>query len=286
MYRAKDLGGNGFQFFATDMSDPIRWSLTIENALRRAVEQNSITLDYQPQFDLRSGDLIGLEALARWHHGLDKTPPDIFVKVAEETGLIHRMGDHILQMACQQAAHWQQEGFSNLRVSVNISPLQLKQSDFIDRLQQIAREAGTPPKLIELEIAESTLMENASLMESLINMLSVCGFRIAIDDYGTGYSSLSYIKRLAIDRIKIDNSFIKDLPEAANDAAICSAIITMAHNLNLQVIAKGVETDEQMDYLRKVHCDEIQGYIFSHPVGAQEISEMIHQGYWHISHHE
>ena len=284
MYRAKDLGGNGFQFFAADMSDPVRWSLTIENALRRAIEQKTITLEYQPQFDLRSGDIIGLEALARWqHHGLEETPPEIFIKVAEETGLIHRMGDQILEMACRQAAHWQQEGFKHLKVSVNISLLQLKQSDFADRLQKIVRESGVALDLIELEITESTLMENAGFMESLINMLSVQGFRIAIDDFGTGYSSLSYLKRLAIDRIKIDSSFIRDLPNAANDAAICNAIISMAHNLNLNVIAEGVETDEQMEYLRKMRCDEIQGYVFSHPVGPQQITEMIHQGYWHLS---
>lgn len=284
MYRAKDLGGNGFQFFASDMSDPVRWSLTIENGLRRAIEQKTITLEYQPQFDLRSGDIIGLEALARWqHHGLEETPPDIFIKVAEETGLIHRMGDQIMEMACRQAARWQQEGFEGLKVSVNISLLQLKQSDFADRLKSIVKASGVAQELIELEITESTLMENAGFMESLINMLSVQGFRIAIDDFGTGYSSLSYLKRLAIDRIKIDSSFIKELPDAANDAAICSAIISMAHNLNLSVIAEGVETDEQMEYLRKVRCDEIQGYIFSHPVGPREITEMIHQGYWHIS---
>ncbi len=282
MYRAKDLGGNGFQFFASDMSDPVRWSLTIENALRRAIEQKTITLEYQPQFDLRSGDIIGLEALARWqHHGLEETPPDIFIKVAEETGLIHRMGDQILEMACRQAARWQQEGIEGLKVCINISLLQLKQNNFGDRLQQIVRDSGASIEQIELEITESTLMENAGFMESLINMLSVQGFGIAIDDFGTGYSSLSYLKRLSINRIKIDKSFIKDLPDAANDAAICSAIISMAHNLSLTVVAEGVETDEQMEYLRKVHCDEIQGYIFSHPVGPQEITEMIHQGYWH-----
>jgi len=287
MYRAKDLGGNGFQFFASDMSDPVRWNLTIENALRRAIENRNITLEYQPQFDLRTGNIIGLEALARWqHHGLEETPPDIFISVAEETGLIHRMGDQIIEMACGQAARWIQEGFDNLKVSINISQMQLKQSDFSDRLQQLVRESGVRPEQIELEITESTLMENAGYMESLINMLSVQGFRIAIDDFGTGYSSLSYLKRLAIDCIKIDSSFVKDLPGSANDAAICSTIISMAHNLNLNVIAEGVETDEQMEYLRKIHCDEIQGYIFSQPVGPQQISEMIHQGFWHLAKQE
>ncbi|MCB1856815.1 MAG: EAL domain-containing protein [Gammaproteobacteria bacterium] len=282
MYRAKELGGNGFQFFASDMSDPIRWNLTMENALRRAIEQDGISLVYQPQFDLRTGNIVGLEALARWHHkGLEETPPEVFIKVAEETGLIHRLGERIMRLACLQAAHWQQEGFKQLKVSVNISLLQLKQGDFAQRLQEIITETGAPLELIELEITESTLMENAGFMENIINMLSVQGFNISIDDFGTGYSSLSYLKRLSINRIKIDGSFINDLPNDPNDAAICSAIISMAHNLELNVIAEGVETDEQMEFLRKEHCDEIQGYVYSRPISPQEVSEMIHQGYWH-----
>ncbi len=282
MYRAKELGGNGFQFFASDMSDPIRWNLTMENALRRAIEQDGITLEYQPQFDIRSGNIVGLEALARWHHqGLEETPPEVFIKVAEETGLIHRLGERIMRLACKQAAHWQAAGFENLKVAVNISLLQLKQDNFAERLHEIVTETGAQAEQIELEITESTLMENAGFMENVINMLSVQGFQIAIDDFGTGYSSLSYLKRLSINRIKIDSSFIGDLPNDPNDAAICNAIISMAHSLELNVIAEGVETDEQMEYLRKEHCDEIQGYIYSRPIGPNEVSEMIHQGYWH-----
>jgi len=282
MYRAKELGGNGFQFFAADMSDPVRWNLTVENALRRAIEQESIQILYQPQFDLRSGNIIGLEALARWHHkGPEETPPETFIKVAEDTGLIHRMGDQIIESACRQAVQRANEGYNNLRVAINISPLQLKQADFPERLRRIIDKYGISPKMIELEITESSLMENAGIMENLINLLSVQGFKIAVDDFGTGYSSLSYLKRLSIDRIKIDSSFIQEIPGNNNDAAICRAIISMAHNLKLRVIAEGVESEAQMEFLRQERCDEVQGFIYSQPVGPSEVSEMIRQGYWH-----
>jgi len=284
MYRAKELGGNGFQFFAADMSDPIRWNLTMENALRRAMEEENLKVVYQPQFDLLDGSIIGLEALARWHHkGIDETAPEVFIKVAEDTGLIHRLGDQVLEIACNQIVQWQQEGLTGLRVAVNISALQLRQHDFGDRLRRIVKKSGVSPQLIELEITETALMENAGIVEDLINLLSVQGFRIAVDDFGTGYSSLGYLKRLAIDRIKIDRLFVKDVPNDQNDSAICRAIISMAHNLNLRVIAEGVENNEQMDFLRHEHCDEVQGYIFSKPVNPNEVVEMIHQGYWHTA---
>lgn len=283
MYRAKELGGNGFQFFAADMSDPIRWNLTVENALRRAVEQGTIQVVYQPQFDIRSGNIIGLEALARWHHkGPEETPPEVFIKVAEDTGLIHRLGDQIMETACRQMMRWIKEGITDLKVSVNISPLQLKQGDFTERLRRIVENSGVSPRQIELEITEGSLMENAGIMEGLLNLLSVQGFQIAIDDFGTGYSSLSYLKRLSIDRIKIDKSFIHETPDNTNDTAICRAIISMAHSLKLKVIAEGVENDPQMEFLRQERCDEVQGYIYSQAVGPKEVSEMIRQGYWHI----
>ena len=283
MYRAKELGGNGFQFFAADMSDPIRWNLTVENALRRAVEQGTIQVVYQPQFDIRDGKLIGLEALARWHHkGPEETPPEVFIKVAEDTGLIHRLGDQILETASRQMMRWIKEGSTQLKVSINISPLQLKQGDFTERLRRIVENSGVSPQQIELEITEGSLMENAGIMEGLLNLLSVQGFQIAIDDFGTGYSSLSYLKRLSIDRIKIDKSFIRETPDNNNDTAICRAIISMAHSLKLKVIAEGVENDRQMDFLRQERCDEVQGYIYSQAVGPKEVSEMIRQGYWHI----
>ncbi len=282
MYQAKELGGNGFQFFAADMSDPIRWNLTVETALRRAIEQSNIQVLYQPQFELRSGNIVGLEALARWHHkGTEETPPDVFIKVAEDTGLIHRLGDLILEIACKQSVQWRKEGIANLRIAVNISPLQLKQDEFSNRLRRIVDTTGATPQQIELEITETTLMENAGLMENLLTQFSAQGFQIAVDDFGTGYSSLSYLKRLSIDRIKIDQSFIRDIPGDSNDTAICSAIISMAHSLKLNVIAEGVETDRQMDFLRRERCDEIQGYLFSQPVSPKEVSEMIRQGYWH-----
>ncbi|MCP3866578.1 MAG: EAL domain-containing protein [Gammaproteobacteria bacterium] len=282
MYRAKELGGNGFQFFSADMSDPIRWNLTIENALRRSIEMNSIQVVYQPQFDLHTGSIVGLEALARWHHkGPQETPPDVFIKVAEDTGLIHRLGELVLETACKQSVKWCEEGMSELKVAVNISPVQLRQNDFPNHLNRIVEQTGAAPSRIELEITETALMENAGFMENLLNLLSVQGFRIAIDDFGTGYSSLNYLKRLALHSIKIDHSFVKEIPDDANNSAICSAIISMAHSLKLRVIAEGVENRSQMDFLRQKRCDEIQGHILSKPVGAGEVSEMIRLGYWH-----
>jgi EAL domain-containing protein (putative c-di-GMP-specific phosphodiesterase class I) len=202
--------------------------------------------------------------------------------VAEDTGLIHRLGDLILDIACHQIVVWNQQGIEGLTVAVNISPVQLKQSGFAARLRRIVEQNGALPHQIELEITEGTLMDNAELMENLLALLSVQGFQIAVDDFGTGYSSLSYLRRLSIDRIKIDKSFVKDIPHDSNDSAICSAIISMAHNLNLKVIAEGVETKEQMEYLRRERCDEIQGYIFSKPVTPEEVSEMVRQGFWHV----
>ncbi len=283
MYRAKELGGNGFQFFAAGMSEPVRWNLTVETALRQAIEQKTIKLLYQPKFDLYTGNIVGLEALARWHYkGPEQTPPKVFIKVAEDTGLIHRLGDLILEIACRQIVLWNQQGIEGITVAVNISPVQLQQSGFTARLSRIVEQNGVQPRQIELEIAERTLMENAELMENLLTSLSMQGFQIAVDDFGTGYSSFSYLRRLSLNRIKIDISFVENVPNDSNDSAICSAIISMAHNLDIKVIAEGVETEEQMEYLRNERCDEIQGYVFSKPVTAEEVSEMVRQGFWHI----
>jgi EAL domain-containing protein (putative c-di-GMP-specific phosphodiesterase class I) len=206
----------------------------------------------------------------------------VFIKVAEDTGLIHRLGDLILEIACRQIVLWNQQGIEGITVAVNISPVQLQQSGFTARLSRIVEQNGVQPRQIELEIAERTLMENAELMENLLTSLSMQGFQIAVDDFGTGYSSFSYLRRLSLNRIKIDISFVENVPNDSNDSAICSAIISMAHNLDIKVIAEGVETEEQMEYLRNERCDEIQGYVFSKPVTAEEVSEMVRQGFWHI----
>ncbi len=282
MYRSKETGGNDFQFFATQMSEPFRWNLAVETALRGAIELGTIDVIYQPQFNLRTGSITGLEALARWHDPeLKDVPPDTFIKVAENTGLIHRLGERVLETACKQIKRWDELGIDTVHVAVNVSTLQLKQKDFTSRVKQIIDINGISPERIEFEITETSLMENAEFIGNILTQLSSMGFEIAVDDFGTGYSSLSYLKRLPLDRLKIDRSFVMDTPENSNDSAICSAIIAMAHSLGLKALAEGAEEQKQVDFLRKEKCDEVQGYFFSKPVSAEEVTEMIRQGYWH-----
>lgn len=282
MYRSKETGGNDFQFFATQMSEPFRWNLAVETALRGAIELGSIDVIYQPQFNLRTGSITGLEALARWHDpNLKDVAPETFIKVAENTGLIHRLGERVLDTACKQIKRWDGLGIDTVHVAVNVSTLQLKQKDFTDRVKRIIDLNGISPEKIEFEITETSLMQNAEFIEKILTQLSAMKFEIAVDDFGTGYSSLSYLKRLPLDRLKIDRSFVMDTPENSNDSAICSAIIAMAHSLGLKALAEGAEEQKQVDFLRKEKCDEIQGYFFSKPVSAEEVTEMFRQGYWH-----
>ncbi|OOZ36388.1 hypothetical protein BOW51_07325 [Solemya velesiana gill symbiont] len=284
MYRAKSLGGNNFQFFSTEMIEPFRWNLAVENALRHGAEQNSIQLFYQPQFDLQTGAIIGLEALSRWEHpDLGVVPPENFIKVAENTGLIHKLGLQSLHNACQQLETWEQAGIKGLTLAVNVSSIQLKQRDFIDKVAQIIESTRIEHNSLELEITESSLMENAEFMEMALQELSALGLQIAVDDFGTGYSSLNYLKKFPIDRLKIDKSFIDDIPGSSNDAAICCAIVALGHSLNLRVLAEGVENKQQMEFLRKENCDEMQGYLLSKPVSGKEVIEMIRQEFWHTS---
>lgn len=283
MYRAKETGGNNFQLFDSNMSEPFRWNLEVETALRRAIEQQSLRLHYQPQFDLHTGAIVGVEGLARWHDPeLGVISPGTFIRVAENTGIIHSLGEQVLKLATEQAITWGRQGIQGLRIAVNVSPLQLKQQEFFERVSAITGRCSESGNRIELEITETSLMENAELMEEVLGRLSGLGLEVAVDDFGTGYSSLSYLKRLPIDLLKIDQSFVRDLPGNSNDTAICRAIIAMAHSLNLSVLAEGVETEQQMQFLRKENCDEMQGFLFSKPVTAEEISEMIRQGFWQV----
>ncbi len=284
MYRAKELGGNNYQLFDSNMSEPFHWNLEVETALRHAIENNAIKLLYQPQFDLHTGAIVGLEGLARWNDPqMGVISPGTFIRVAENTGLIHQLGEQVLAIATKQAIQWSQLGITGLRISVNVSPLQLKQQEFFDRVKSITERCQSSGNSIELEITETSLMENAEFMEEVLVKLAYIGLEVAVDDFGTGYSSLSYLKRLPISLLKIDQSFVHDLPSNTNDTAICRAIIAMAHSLNLRVLAEGVETEAQMQFLRKENCDEMQGFLYSKPVSADEISEMIRQGFWHTN---
>jgi len=276
MYRAKHLGRNNYQFYSNEMSARAFERLSLENSLRHALKRQEFFLLYQPQVDSRSGDIISVEALLRWQHPeLGVVSPNDFVPLLEETGLIVSVGDWALKTACKQAVQWHQSGFESLRMCVNLSSRQFNNPDFIQSFHRIIRDTEIKPELLELELTESMLMRNASKTISALNTLSHHGIQIAIDDFGTGYSSLNYLRRFPISTLKIDRSFVRDVIEDADDAAIASAIIVMAQSLNLNVVAEGVETKEQLNFLSERQCYEIQGNYFSAAIPASEIATLL-----------
>jgi diguanylate cyclase (GGDEF)-like protein/PAS domain S-box-containing protein len=281
MYQAKEQG-LGYQFYRPDLENLSSERLTLENSLRRALERDELRLYYQPKVDLASGAVIGLEALLRWAHPVrGMIPPDQFIPLAEETGLIIPIGEWVLRTACLQIKAWQAEGMPFLPVAVNLSARQFRQfsasgeatgiHNLVETIERVLEETGVDPSCLELEITESILMQNLSTAAVTLQALSAKGIRIFIDDFGTGYSSLSYLKRLPIDTIKIDKSFVGDIMTDPDDAAIVTAIIAMAHSLRLKVVAEGVETQEQFNFLLERGCDAMQGYFFSKPLPAKEI---------------
>jgi diguanylate cyclase (GGDEF)-like protein len=265
--RAKKLGGNNYQFYRADMNARALERLTLEANLRRAVENGELVLHYQPQIDFATQRIVGAEALIRWQHSkLGLLPPGEFIPMAEDTGLILPIGDWVLRTACNQVTLWERAGLANLRIAVNVSPRQFQQKDFLERVAQIVGETAISPSLLELEITETSIMQNADQVVTLLSKLKHMGVMIAIDDFGIGYSSLGYLKRLPIDRLKIDRTFVSDATSDPDDAAIVVAIITLAHNLRLKVMAEGVETEEQLRFLQLLKCDEGQGYLFGKPM--------------------
>lgn len=248
--------------------------LALERDLRKAIENEELELHYQPKLDLKTGQLAGVEALARWQNAAGEfVPPSKFIPLAEECGLIVPLGDWVLRTACKQAHDWEQRYEHGPRVAVNISSQQFYQSDLRRTIMKALFEAGAKPSLLQLELTESILMRDVEKTISTLEYLKNTGITLAIDDFGTGYSSLSYLKRFPIDALKIDRSFVMDV-EASNDGAtICAAIIAMAHQLGLTVIAEGVETAEQVAFLRSQHCDQLQGFLFSKPISAADYEE-------------
>jgi diguanylate cyclase (GGDEF)-like protein len=278
MYRAKESGGNTYAFYMAEMTAKAQERLALEGALRHAIEHEEFVLHYQPVVDLHSGEVSGVEALIRWQHpsrGL--VSPAEFIPLAEETGLILRLGEWALRAACEQcqnirAAH------PNLRLAVNVSARQLLQPELTDMIAAILRRTGFDPASLELEITESLLMQNVDTTVDTMHRLGELGLRFSVDDFGTGYSSLAYLKHLPISRLKIDKSFVNDIPADSNDAAIVTAIISMAHDLGLEVVAEGVETKEQLDFLLAHGCDAIQGYYFSRPLPQERLSQWLSSG--------
>jgi diguanylate cyclase (GGDEF)-like protein len=277
MYRAKKTN-TGFQFYEASMEHSISEHVRLESDLRRALEQHQLEVFYQPQATLEDGRVIGMEALVRWRHPVrGMVSPAEFIPLAEETGLIIPLGDWVLRTACAQLKQWMTQGLPQLRVAVNLSVRQLLQKDFTASVETVLADTGLPPHLLELEITESTLMENAQDTLTALHRLRALGVRLSIDDFGTGYSSLSYLKRFPVDIIKIDRSFVRDVPQDADDAAIVTAIIALAHSLRLEVVAEGVETEAQLHFLKARRCDLLQGYHLSPAVPPEQFAQLVRQ---------
>ncbi|WP_343666984.1 EAL domain-containing protein [Paraburkholderia tropica] len=276
MYRAKELGRNTFQFYQPEMNAAAGARMDLERRLRRALRDGEFLLHYQPQVDIGSGRIVGMEALVRWldpEAGL--ISPAKFIPIAEESGLIGPLSDWVLREACRQNRAWQDAGLPNVRVSVNLSAKTFHQRDIAELVKGVLDETGLEPRWLELELTESTLMRNAEEAVSMLNALHEQGVGIAIDDFGTGYSSLSYLKRLPVDRLKIDRSFVSDIGTSGDDETITAAIIALAHELRLQVIAEGVETSQQFAFLRERACDELQGFFFAPPLPGPEVAALL-----------
>ncbi|GAB2874303.1 hypothetical protein GCM10027277_49420 [Pseudoduganella ginsengisoli] len=276
MYQAKALGRCNYQYYSPEMNARTLDRLTLENALRHAIERHELVMLYQPQYDLRTGAMAGVEALLRWRpHGRDMIGPDVFIPIAEETGLIVPIGEWVLRTACAQQVAWRQAGLPALRMAVNLSARQFRMSGLTAMVAQALHDTGCEAGDVELEITESVLMERADTAEETLQHLSGMGVRLAIDDFGTGYSSLAYLKRFPIDVLKIDRSFICGIPGDANDAAIATAVAALAHSMQLSVVAEGVETDEQRNFLMSLRCEYAQGYLYSKPVPAGAIAALL-----------
>jgi EAL domain-containing protein (putative c-di-GMP-specific phosphodiesterase class I) len=276
MYQAKEGGRNNFQFFSRDMNAQALTRQLIETSMRQAIARDEFYLVYQPQFDSRSRVMVGLEALLRWRHPQKGSIyPLQFINIAEETGLIIPIGEWVLRTACRQAKAWHDAGSPWLRIAVNISARQFKQDTFVDLVKSILDESALPPACLELELTESTIMEHASRNIQALQDLKNLGVKLSIDDFGTGYSSLSYLKHFPIDRLKIDRSFVREISTDGDDAAIVEAIIVMAHTLKLDVVAEGVEEEEQLKFLNSRKCDMFQGYLLSRPLSVTDVGALI-----------
>jgi len=278
MYLAKEEGKNNFQFFTSGMKPQSIERLSLESNLRRALELDEFSLHYQAKVNFKSGAITGVEALLRWYNPeLGSVPPTRFIPLAEDTGLIVPIGAWVLRTACAQSVAWQKQGLPPVCLSVNLSMRQLNDEGLLSEIERVLAETGLAPELLELEVTESTIMHNAERAVRVLTAIKNLGVRLAIDDFGTGYSSLAHLKRFPIDTLKVDRSFIREVPNDAEDRAIAEAIIAMGKTLSLTVVAEGVETPEQQAFLSDRHCDEMQGYYFSTPVAAQDFAELLRE---------
>jgi diguanylate cyclase (GGDEF)-like protein len=279
MYRAKETGRDRVQAYAAEMKLAADEKRVLQEGLRMALERGEFTLLYQPQVDLESGRVFAVEALARWHHPeFGVIEPGRFIPIAEESGLIVRLGDWALREACRQNKAWQDAGLPPLTVCVNVSARQFREKRWVKRVKKTLKETGLDAKYLELELTESLLMHDVPQAIATMRELQELGVRFSIDDFGTGYSSLSALKTFPVARLKLDGSFVRNLPHDANDRSIATAVISLGQRLNMRVIAEGVETEEQLAFLRENHCQEVQGYIFSPPVEPRAFEKLMRSG--------
>jgi diguanylate cyclase (GGDEF)-like protein len=279
MHTTKERGPDDLSFYTEDMNLRARHQQNLESAIRQALEHDEFALHYQPKLDLKTGRILGAEALIRWFQPRSGwVHPADFIPVAEDSGLIVPLTQWVLRHACEQAQAWRTMGLAPLRISVNISAIDFRQREFVDNLAAILKQTGLPPNQLELEITESVLMQNVDDTVDILNRIKAMGVRLALDDFGTGYSSLSYLRRFPIDVLKIDQSFVRGLHENSQDAQLISAIIGMGKSLELNIIAEGVETVEQLDFLRAQHCEEGQGFLFSKAVPAKDFAQLLQVG--------
>jgi EAL domain-containing protein (putative c-di-GMP-specific phosphodiesterase class I) len=276
LFHAKERGRNTYQYYSEHMNARSRERLNLENQLRKALDRDQLVLYYQPKVDVMTNQLNGAEALLRWEHPeLGMIMPDVFIPIAEETGLIVPIGEWVTYTACKQCETWQAAGFGSLRISVNVSSRQFQQPGLLQGVRGALENSGLQGQYLVLELTESMIMGNPSENTKALHELKELGLGLSIDDFGTGYSSLSYLKSFPLDELKVDRSFVMDIPAALDDAAIVTAIIAMAHSLSLTVVAEGVETKSQLSFLEERGCDEYQGYLFSKPVPANEFVSLL-----------
>jgi diguanylate cyclase (GGDEF)-like protein len=276
MHRAREIGRNIFRFYTVSMNERAMDRLRLEADLRHALQRDELLLYYQPQVDVRTGRVVGMEALLRWQHPqLGLVPPDRFIRVAEETGLIVPIGTWVMRTACMQAKKWQDAGLGSLQVGVNLSGNQFYQKDIVQVVESALSDSGLPANCFDIELTEGLVMTDVDQALGIMHGLKRLGVSLSIDDFGTGYSSLAYLKRFPIDVLKIDKSFVRNITTEPDEAAIARSIITLAQSLRLQVIAEGVETEQQLCYLRRHRCDQIQGYYFSRPLPAPDFERLL-----------
>lgn len=276
MNYSKKMDKSRYKFFEKSMEEEINEKVELQKELRQAVEEKQLKVFYQPKINANTGEIEGMEALVRWkHQSKGYIPPSKFIPLAEQTGIITEIGQFVLETACLQNKAWQELGYKPVKVAVNLSMRQLKGNSIINFIKKVLRDSKLGPKWLEFEITESMVMENCEQTENLLKKIRSLGIDISLDDFGTGYSSLNYLKSLPINCIKIDKSFIDEILTDKKQNFISSALINLAHGINLKVIAEGVETLEQFEMLKKYHCDTIQGYFFSKPVSDEEFEEML-----------